>query len=80
LDPDLDPGGHLITDPSGSYLEIFVAIEKICFKIGSKSLQIKQNNGTFFLTFFESLDPDSGGHLITNPPIRLSVLSSGIHG
>jgi hypothetical protein len=47
LDPDLDPGGQLITDPSGSYLEIFVAIEKICFEIGSKSLKIK--NWNFFL-------------------------------
>jgi hypothetical protein len=62
---DPDPGGQLnlaeSRSGSGSYLDIFVAIEIICFRIGSKSLKntkIQTFSLNFFLFLIKNNDPD----------------------
>jgi len=40
MDPDLDLGGQLFTDPAGSesFLTMFVASKKICYQTGIESV------------------------------------------
>ncbi len=49
--PDHDPFGQLFTDPSGSFLDIFVSIENKRCRIRRKLLNIINYLFTFFLKF-----------------------------